>query len=558
MVMSPSTVTVRARLLSAVGAIGGVLLWAVPLLIASGGPTNYLAAFGSQAGEDLVGVVMLWTSPTPRVAFHAFVNAFVWPWGTLALGTVVVAIAAGGAAVAAFSTPRHLATLAVVFGPYTVFHLLLQETLTIRYALPLLAPVAYLFVRGAEVVKASPFLEIGVVTAALVTTVPQTTAFAKGSPAFAAMSDAIQKGGPIAGHAGMRRLHEWLEVSDPALARRRPEEAKTAPFMRAPHGFEWLTLVEAWRKDPDIGIQFLANPKRTDYRTLFDPYSRQATASYRWPFVEWPLLGGARPGAVERIEFSPPGWMLDRGWAGSAEITGVTEIEGYGPHRRPSVAWVRARDAASTLMIGGRHLGATDELEARLKIASGASEIAEWTVKPGFFFRVIDMPPGTLAGTGYLPLSVTAASVAAGRNIRVALEQFDLQPSGNGMAGALEGWHEPEYNRSTGRAWRWMSERAVLWVRPVGRDLTLTVAGESPLRYFDAAPTLRISIGGQELARLVPTEDFRWDVTIPSTLLERASGNVVLESDKSLVPAEREGIPDRRRLAIRVYSFAVK
>ena len=62
----------------------------------SGGPTPYLAALGSQADEDFVGVVMLWTTPTARVAFHAFVNSFVWPWGTFALGVVVVSVAAIG------------------------------------------------------------------------------------------------------------------------------------------------------------------------------------------------------------------------------------------------------------------------------------------------------------------------------------------------------------------------------------------------------------------------------------------------------------------------------
>ena len=225
-----------------------------------------------------------------------------------------------------------------------------------RYALPLLAPVAYLFVRGAQALRVSPFAEIAVVAVALVLTVPQATGFAKGSPAIAAMSDAMASGGRIAGHAGMRRLHEWLDLTDSSLPRRSPEGAK-AGFMRAPHGFEWLTLVEEWRRNPSSNVQFVANPRRTDYKTLFDPYSRHETTQYRWPFTEWPHLGGARPGAVDRVEFSPPGWMLDRGWAVSAEVAGTTEVEGYGPHRRPSIAWVRGRDAGATLMIGGRHLG---------------------------------------------------------------------------------------------------------------------------------------------------------------------------------------------------------
>ena len=273
LVTAPATITLRARVLTAAAALAGVLLWGVPLLVTSGGLTNYLAALGSQAGEDFVGVVMLWTTPTPRVAAHAFVNAFIWPWGRLALGAVVVAVAAGGMAVSAWKTPKVLVLLALVFGPYAVFHLLLQETLTMRYALPLLAPVAYLFVRGAQALRVSPFAEIAVVAVALVLTVPQATGFAKGSPAIAAMSDAMASGGRIAGHAGMRRLHEWLDLTDSSLPRRSPEGAK-AGFMRAPHGFEWLTLVEEWRRNPSSNVQFVANPRRTDYKTLFDPYSR--------------------------------------------------------------------------------------------------------------------------------------------------------------------------------------------------------------------------------------------------------------------------------------------
>lgn len=556
MLRAPAAITVRARLLAAAAALAGVLLWLVPLLVSTGGLTNYLAAFGSQAGEDLVGVVMLWTTPEARVAFHAFVNAFVWPWGTLTLGTVVVSVACIGAAVSALRSPVHLGLLALLFGPYAVLHLLLQETLTMRYALPLLAPVAYLFVRGAQALKVSPFAEIAVVALALVLTVPQTIGFAKGSPGIAAMSDAFDTGAPIAGHAGMRRLHEWLEVSNSSVPRRSPG-AKTG-FMEAPHGFEWLTLVEQWRSNPATTIQFVANPRRTDYRTLFDPYARLLTKPYRWPFPEWPHLGGARPGAVDRVEFAAPGWMLDRGWAVSAEVAGTTEVEGYGPHRRPSIAWVRGRGEGATLMIGGRHLGGGDEPEARVTLAMPASQVAQRTIKPGFFLDVIEMPAGVLAGAGYLPLSVTAASVVEGRNVRVALEQFDLQPSGRPMAGAGEGWHEPEYNRSTGRAWRWASERAVLWVRPVGRDVILTIDAESPLRYFDAAPALRVTAAGRELGRLSPTNDFRWEVTLPAAVLDEAKGSVVVESDKWFVPAEQAGLPDQRHLALRVYSFTVR
>jgi hypothetical protein len=98
-----------------------------------------------------------------------------------------------------------------------------------------------------------------------------------------------------------------------------------------------------------------------------------------------------------------------------------------------------------------------------------------------------------------------------------------------------------------------MSERATLWVRPVGRDLTLTITGESPLRYFSAPPALQVIVAGQAVGRLQPTDDFTWVVTIPAALLSAANEEVVIQSDSSFVP----GDGDLRNLALRVYSISV-
>ena len=64
-------------------------LWAVPLVVASGGVSGYLAALGSQAGEDFSGVVMLWTNRSVRVAALALLNTFVLPWDSPLLAGVV-------------------------------------------------------------------------------------------------------------------------------------------------------------------------------------------------------------------------------------------------------------------------------------------------------------------------------------------------------------------------------------------------------------------------------------------------------------------------------------
>ena len=148
LVVAGSRLRGKDRLRGATAVAGGALVWAIPLLIASGGLEPYMVALGSQAGEDFSGVVMLWTARTARVAIDAIRYSFLWPWGSVAAGWIVTVMAVAGAVRMIRAAPASLATLLVAFVPYGVFHLLVQETLTTRYALPLLIPVAGLAVYG--------------------------------------------------------------------------------------------------------------------------------------------------------------------------------------------------------------------------------------------------------------------------------------------------------------------------------------------------------------------------------------------------------------------------
>ena len=110
-------------------------------------------------------------------------------------------------------------------------------------------------------------------------------------------------------------------------------------------------------------------------------------------------------------------------------------------------------------------------------------------VAPDSYFRVMDLPAGAVAGpTAYVPFEVSSDGV-------LSLEQFDAQPPGVPMFGYAAGWFEPEYSPETGRAWRWTSDKSELWVRPIGRPVTLHLSGESPLRYYGTAPHVRVLIG---------------------------------------------------------------
>ncbi len=76
--------------------VAGGLAWGIPLLIASGGLNAYLAALGTQAGEDFAAGEMLYINPNPRAAAFALMRTFVHPWDSTALAAVVLILAAAG------------------------------------------------------------------------------------------------------------------------------------------------------------------------------------------------------------------------------------------------------------------------------------------------------------------------------------------------------------------------------------------------------------------------------------------------------------------------------
>lgn len=542
----------RLAALAALGA--GVLAWAIPLIVASGGPTAYAQALGTQAGEDFSGVVMLWNMRTPRVAVDALLYSFLWPWGSLIAGGVAVAIAVVGAARAAWRMPRTFLVLLVAFVPYAIFHLLFHEVVTVRYALPLLIPVCWLIVCAIDALPrvALPIAAATMGLASLAVAVPAAASYGRdGSPTFRAFraveGKPVALNGVIGMHAVGRRAAEWLAPELPLRV------------LKAPHGREWLTLVEQWRAQPDSTVWFIADPRRTDL-ALFDVRASRRHDTYRWGFVEPPFVGGARPGDADLYLMQRPGWMLDRGWAVTPEVAGITARDGLGPHRQPSVAWLRGRVDEALLMIGGRNLGAGSDPAARIMLTLAGRTLQAFDAPPGFFFQLVRLPAGAIAGAhGYVPLEVTSrAADGSGKAVAVGLEQFDLQGAGVAMSGVASGWQEPEYNPQTFRSWRWTTERATMWVRPIGRDVTLTLAGESPLRYYETAPTVTVSVDATTVARFNPSADFTQEIVLPASALASADGRVAIESDKWFVPGDRDGSPDRRHLALRIYSCTIR
>jgi hypothetical protein len=253
-----------------------------------------------------------------------------------------------------------------------------------------------------------------------------------------------------------------------------------------------------------------------------------------------------------------PGWYLGEGWALTPETAGVAQEDGRGPGRAPIQGWIRRRPEEVVLMIGGRNLSLAGP-PVPVHIALDGRSIDDPTVPPGFFLRMLKLPPGALDGAGdYATLSISAAPGAL-KPEALAIEQFDAQSSDRVVFGFGEGWQELEYNPTLGRLWRWTSERAVLRVHAAGRPLTLMLSGEPPLIYFWKPVHVKISAGGRVVAEQTLTTSFAMHVRIPAELVAGDESTITIETDRTYVPAERlRRSADRRRLGLRVFQCEVR
>lgn len=539
----------RARTQAGLAFVVASLAWGLPLLAQSGGLDGYLHPLASQAGEDFAGVEMFWTTRSLRVLAFALHYTLIEVWGPFTVGALVCAAAIVGLGFTAIRASVAALIVSVLWLPYFVFHLLFQETVTSRYALPLVIPAGWLAVQALSLIPRS----IGVAavaaaaTAGLVVTTPALSRYARdGSPVSRALDD-MRRQADATGRPTVVVHHTFARAVEADGRFGKPLTDKS--------GRESFEIVRRWEESGPGPVWFLAEPRRTDLAVV-DPTSRRERGRFTWTFNASRFIRGTRPGSVVWHELSGrPGWYLGEGWALTPELAGIARRDRLGLAAGPLVGWVRRRSEPAVLMLGGRHLGSAADRPVRLELSLDGRVIDASTAAAGPFLRLVSIPGGQLAGEGYAQLRVTAR--ADGPIPPLAVEQFDLQSHGVPVSAFDAGWHEQEYDRRTGRLFRWSSRSATLRVADATDDIELIATGESPLKYFDVAPTVVIRAGATEIARYTPDRAFDWRIRVPIAVLSAAQGRISIDTDKIFTPAELGTSGDRRELGLRFYEMRV-
>jgi hypothetical protein len=532
----------------------GVLSWAVPMLLASGGPSAYLEALGSQAGEDFSGVDMLARNPTPRRLAMGLLHTLVFPWGSNALGGVMVALLALGALLLLWRARRGAILLGVLVLPYALFHLVFQETVTTRYALPLIPAFAYAVVYGLSSLKGALFPVSTAVLAvwAASIAVPAVSAYAEGpSPVFRAIRE-IETAARSVAQPPIVGFHQVFKRGVEAA---KPQGVR---MLNAPPKREWLEVSDHWLNHGSTPVWFLADPLRTDL-ALFDPKSIALRRSYRWPPELAMLVSGVRPTSVDWLELTDPGWFVAEGWALTPETAGVAAATGHNPGKAPIEGYLRRQGGPMALLVGGRNLGPAGQSPSLVNVAVDGKAVEQIVAPPGFFLRLATLPgvtPNSEHRHARIEIAATPGSPGAVPNI--AVEQFNLQPVDEIVWGFDTGWQEAEFNPATGLRWRWTSDRADIVVHETSHNLVLTLTGESPRRYFSQPPKVVVRAGERVLAEQSPNEDFEIEAHVPAEALRAAGFRLSVATSETFVPGERSGSPDRRRLGLRIFKVALK
>jgi hypothetical protein len=519
----------------------GILAWFVPMVVATGGLDVYRRALVDQGAEDLSGVRMLWTTPTPRALADTLYYGFIAPWATWPTAIVVLGFACAGLVALQRRQPAALGRAVAAFGPYIAFDMLFQEFVTVRYALPIVLPIAWLAAAGLRSLPGSVALPATLAIVMFNAHVGGRSIAALSrvaAPVFRALEDMRTAAGASAvavlapdrrQSLDLRRPLLWLGADAPAVARQLP----------APPQHEWLEAVKYWDGGGRAPVWFVVDPRRA----AMDLVQHGDPVQYRWSLPYPVVLSGTRPNDLDWYRVDRPEWYVGEGWSLTPESAGVAEADRRGLAFRTIEGGVRRDAASGALLLGGRNFDPA--VRPKVSVRIGGQTVVVVTADPGPFLFLGRLKPPAAEGSDYLPITVTADPPA-----RLGVEQFDASAS-RGLVGFGPGWHERELNPVTGQTWRWVSDRGELRYLSAGGGV-LRIEGESSRKYYSKASRLVVRLGERILSDTTVSTDFRIDVAVPAAA---EPATLIVETDQIHVPADsrwrRTG--DRRRLGLRIF-----
>ena len=514
----------------------GVAVWLLPTFAESGGVDRFWEKQVQVIAEAWPAEPLVAAFSEAR-AWQSLADAFLLPWGHPTLGMVLVVCAGAGLLLLAWRSPRDAAMVLALYGPYAVYHVLLQEAAMVRYAIPLLPltaiPAAVLIDRLARVAPhGRPVAVATFVAVSIVLTGPSLLAYARepSPPALAvahitglATSDTPTV---LAGNHVFQRYVREL-----------PAPIRVLPM---PSWLEWRELNRYWLDGGAAPVWFLRDPTRKSLAAI-DPDAQTTVAAWKWPDQLRRLLSGSRPTHVELVRIDRPRWFVDTGYLASGEA-GPFDRVGHEPH----VIHVRG-DLATLLLVSVRSRG-----QGPVGVSLQGELLGDWNIS-GTSSLPLHIAPGAEHGE-YVPLRLDAEHGLELLDVTVASPKSDLLAPVKGLFEV-----EPD---EFGEPYRWMARDSSLAVVRTGGPARLTLGGRVPIQYYEGAPPreLRVSIDdGPPMVRAIEADD-RHRFIFTFDLPDAAPGDLTqvdVHVSNSFSPDDQLGNGDTRPLSLMMYDVSV-
>jgi Dolichyl-phosphate-mannose-protein mannosyltransferase len=507
-------------------------LWIVPTIAESGGVTRFLAQL-----QLLLSVA--WPSEPLASglnwerALQSTLDVLILPWGEMWMACSVLLTAAVGLFLMWRDPQRRkqLGVLLVLFAPYTLYHFLLQETTTLRYAIPTLPliviPAAFAVSRAVRNrVSVVVALAAAVIAVCATVTTPNLAAYS-GNPSPPAQ--AIQ-------HLAQLALKEDLVVSgDHVFERYVPHLARMARVIPPKPREEWRALNRYWVAGNRRPVWYLTDTVRSVLR-LADPKTQTRTDVWQWPEPLNILQKGMRPAHVELVRLDPPRWFAESGFFLTPDAGPPDRVA-----NEKHLLFVSRDIESDRLLVSGATIKPTV-----VSVVVGHNVRQNWAVSENFSVQTIVPTASTAAGY---------TSVRFEADVPLLLNEVSVVGTRDDVVRPTNGFYMPERDEEN-KEFRWIAPSAEVLVSRSGVPVWLTLRGYVHIEHV-RLPVIVEAVHVGRLAGRYELRDSDFTITIHLAATSSRASLVTLSTSQSFVPDKVEGNGDTRSLALQIYALEV-